>query len=262
MARPATPAAGVTPADDARLAFRIFRDQDGLPQNSVQTVSTDAEGRIWAGTQDGAAVYNGRVWRIVNMPSESVSNSVRVVLQASNGDVWFGCDGAVNRLRGDEWTVFTRADGVPEGWTRTMLELAGPDGRPEIWIGTDGGYGRFDGASWTEASHGTPLEAVPVRCMLVDPADGRLWIGTDGSGLWSLEAPWRGAPVRESALPASSVFCCARVGGATPEIAVGTGSGAFRRAAGGWEPVPLLDGRPFSVRCLLETRTARGESVL
>ena len=166
------------PADAARLQFRVFRDQDGLPQNSAQTLAVDAEGRIWVGTQDGAAVYNGRVWRVVDMPSKRITNSVRIILQASNGDLWFGCDGAVNRLRGDDWATFTRNDGVPEGWTRTMLELPGANGQPEIWIGTDAGFGRFDGASWTEASRGTPLEGASVRTLTIDDSPCLLYTST------------------------------------------------------------------------------------
>jgi signal transduction histidine kinase/CheY-like chemotaxis protein/ligand-binding sensor domain-containing protein len=259
------------PADAARLQFRVFRDQDGLPQNSAQTIAVDAEGRIWAGTQDGAAVYNGRVWRVVDMPSKRITNSVRVILQASNGDLWFGCDGAVNRLRGDEWTTFTRNDGVPEGWTRTMLELPGTNGQPEIWIGTDSGYGRFDGSTWTEASRGTPLEGASVRTLYIDDAPGgrsEMRIGTDGKGLWSMEAPFRGSPVRDESFPAASAFCCVRTRGATGssgsagELLAGTETGIVRASASGWQPVDVVDGRTFSVRCLLQTRSSSGDSIL
>src|SRR5436309_457677 len=62
------------PAADARLAFRTFTDRDGLPQNSIMAVARDIAGRLWVGTQDGAAFYDGRRWTAVNMPGESGSN--------------------------------------------------------------------------------------------------------------------------------------------------------------------------------------------
>src|SRR5438045_8276194 len=57
------------PAHLGRLAFSHFTDRDGLPQNAIQAMVFDHKGYLWAGTQDGAAFYNGRAWAVVNMPN-------------------------------------------------------------------------------------------------------------------------------------------------------------------------------------------------
>src|SRR5688572_20608167 len=64
------------PFPEGRPAFRFFGSEQGLPQNTPQAFAVDARGFLWTGTQDGAAVYNGRVWKTVNMPNRAESNII------------------------------------------------------------------------------------------------------------------------------------------------------------------------------------------
>ncbi|HNC45619.1 MAG TPA: two-component regulator propeller domain-containing protein, partial [Acidobacteriota bacterium] len=75
---------------ETRPAIRCFSDRDGLPQNSVMCLEVDQRGYLWAGTQDGAACFNGRAWTTLNMPNQTASNYVRAILPASDGSIWFG----------------------------------------------------------------------------------------------------------------------------------------------------------------------------
>ena len=58
------------PAALARPSFRVFTDREGLPQNTGQALALDTRGYVWAGTQDGLGVWNGRVFRSVRLPGE------------------------------------------------------------------------------------------------------------------------------------------------------------------------------------------------
>src|SRR4051812_33618386 len=100
-------------AEWGRPAVRVFTNKDGLPQNTVQALTFDRRGYLWAGTQDGAARYNGRVWVPVHMPNRTRSNFVGAILAASDGSMWFGTNGGgVARLDGREWTVFDSGSGA------------------------------------------------------------------------------------------------------------------------------------------------------
>jgi hypothetical protein len=65
---------------EGRPSFRFFGSEQGLPQSSPQAFALDARGLLWTGTQDGAAVYNGRFWKTVDMPNREESNNVTDIL--------------------------------------------------------------------------------------------------------------------------------------------------------------------------------------
>ena len=48
------------PAGAARPAFHVTTNRDGLPQSAVTVLALDGDGYLWAGTQDGAAGFDGR----------------------------------------------------------------------------------------------------------------------------------------------------------------------------------------------------------
>src|SRR5262249_50478748 len=72
-----------------RPSFRFFGSEHGLPQNTPQAFALDARGFLWTGTQDGAAVYNGRFWKTVDMPNREESNSIHWILAGADGSMWF-----------------------------------------------------------------------------------------------------------------------------------------------------------------------------
>ena len=49
-----------------------FTSADGLPVNAVMSMERDNRGFIWFGTQDGAAVFNGYDFSVINMPNRAV----------------------------------------------------------------------------------------------------------------------------------------------------------------------------------------------
>ena len=54
----------------ARPALRVFTDKDGLPQNTVAAETFDSDGRLWVGTQEGLAFYDGRAFHRVPLRTE------------------------------------------------------------------------------------------------------------------------------------------------------------------------------------------------
>src|SRR5688572_21452163 len=76
--------------DLGRPAIRVFSIKDGLPQNTIQAIAIDQKKYLWAGTQDGAAYFNGRKWTVVNMPTRNISNDIRAILVTSDGSILFG----------------------------------------------------------------------------------------------------------------------------------------------------------------------------
>src|SRR4029078_6913027 len=68
------PAREADPGRIAAPAVRLVGDRDGLPQNTVKAIAFDRDGFLWVGTQDGAAVSDGRTGTTVDMPARRVCN--------------------------------------------------------------------------------------------------------------------------------------------------------------------------------------------
>ena len=49
-------------------SFRRFTSHDGLPQNTAYALAQDSAGFVYAGTEEGVALYDGRRWKRVPFP--------------------------------------------------------------------------------------------------------------------------------------------------------------------------------------------------
>lgn len=180
-------AEGNDPFDFTSTAFRVFRDTQGLPQNTVHSIALDSRGRLWVGTQDGAAYFDGRQWHTIDMPSRLQSNFIRAVLGASDGSMWFGTRaGGLFRLHDGQWyeaeTMCAKA-GCPR--VNVLEETFSPTGAPIIWAGTyGGGLGRFENGTWElyTTEHGLPSNRIWGLMAEKDDTGTTLWVGTE-SGL-------------------------------------------------------------------------------
>jgi diguanylate cyclase (GGDEF)-like protein len=175
-------------AERAALAFRVFTDAEGLPHNTVHAIRLDRSGLLWIATQDGAACYDGRSWRVVDMPQPARSNFVRSILPANDGSLWFATQAnGVHQLIDGGWA---RLPGYPDGRdfarVNALLETVDPDGGRVLWIGThDGGVLRCAGGRCDAFAEADGLPARRVWALHAEPAVGRgttIWAGTE-SGL-------------------------------------------------------------------------------
>ncbi len=236
------------PAEQGRPALKVFRDRDGLPQNTVHAITFDAHGRLWIGTQDGAAVSNGRGWQVVNMPGRMESNFVRAILASSDGSLWFGTQaGGLHRLAHDRWEFVAPPCPDPAGArVNALMESLDP---PAIWVATHGcGVARRAGGAWEFFGRDRGLPSERVWGLWADSKSGAgpatVWAGTE-AGVAVL-APGSTSFAPEPGLP--PVSANAFLERPTPEgveVWVGTyGAGVFRRRAGTWTALTERDGLP------------------
>jgi signal transduction histidine kinase len=145
-----------------------------------------ADGRLWVGTQDGAASYDGRDWNPLDLPAREVSNYVEAVLPDSSGNVWLGRqDGGVALWRQGAWTRFTRQHGLPAERVNALAETQDASGKRTLWAGTfGGGLCRLEGSRWVPWSG---QGKVPNRIWRLFPSKthpGALWVcGDEGAVL-------------------------------------------------------------------------------
>ncbi len=162
---------------------RIWTAADGLPGNTVTDIIQNSGSYIYIGTYDGLVRFDGFEFTILN--KNTVDNfdcvSARVVFEDTKGVLWIGSnDEGVARIDGDNITMFTTENGLPNNSIRDIIE----DKQGNIWIGTasgvtyftaDGSFHTPDGLSDIENEH------ILVVNMYCDTA-GRVWLATSKKG--------------------------------------------------------------------------------
>ncbi|HLA78339.1 MAG TPA: diguanylate cyclase [Vicinamibacteria bacterium] len=272
LAAGATPALAGDPAsiaESGRSAIKIYSDQDGLPQNSIEAVSFDRQGYLWLGTQDGAVRYNGREWVSLSMPRPTVANWVSSILLDQDGSLWFGTRGdGVHRYRDGRFHSFGVDEGFPDPQVLALQQTL-ERGRPVVWAGTaDHGLIRIaeDKVEQVEAPADTPF----VRVNALATAGGEegapgLWVGTERGLLHLSGRSWTAWDRRDFGLPSDHVLSVleTEAPGGSRALWVGTEHGLAVREHGTWRVVPLSNGMKNDyVYRLAATRTLAGEPVV
>lgn len=207
-------------------AVALLRPESGFPFESVLSVAEDADGGLWAVSQNGqlARGVDGD-WNLVSGGTNWPGGKATCVTADAKGGVWVGtsdhglmafqnghwrecllqpdlCREGIRSLlagsNGDVWMA-TRANNrlrrLRDGQVQTVTNMArlGPiralveDARGAIWIGTSEGEVRRV-QDMTLVAEPAVAESKPlsVRSLLVT-ADGSLWIGYAGDGLGHLK---------------------------------------------------------------------------
>jgi ligand-binding sensor domain-containing protein/signal transduction histidine kinase len=126
-----------TPLPD-ELTRQIWRVQDGLPEDIVQSSVQDQQGFLWVGTTGGLARFDGSEFSVLDASSlpRLPVNSVFCLLAARDKSLWIGSEGGgLLHLRGGGLRQFGPQQGLSDSFVRALLE----DERGAIWVGTDNG---------------------------------------------------------------------------------------------------------------------------
>lgn len=96
------------PAGVSRLTFRQgkpelahYGQQDGLASDNVVSIGVDARGHVWAGTDNGAAAFDGALWRHYGRSDGLIWDDCdgSSLLAEQDGSVWIGTSRGLSRFR-------------------------------------------------------------------------------------------------------------------------------------------------------------------
>ncbi|WP_437746869.1 ATP-binding protein [Sorangium sp. So ce1504] len=242
--------------------MRVFDAEDGIPQITINSIAFEPGGRLWIGTQGGAASYDGRRFTPLPLPTGGGSSWVQAVATGQDGAVWFGMmTGQILRYAEGRFTRFGAAEGLAsERPIRTLLEAPTGRGRA-LFAGTTDGLYRLDGERFTRIDLGPGFEHPDVRALHPTALPGgepALWAGT-GAGLFRCgdRGCARFATTAEG-LPNDTVVSLLETAGEAGGrvLWAGTRAGVARLAGGRWESVT-----PASVPALAQPVRALAETV-
>jgi ligand-binding sensor domain-containing protein/signal transduction histidine kinase/CheY-like chemotaxis protein len=156
---------------------RAWRNEDGLPQNTVLAIEQTREGFLWLGTLEGLVRFDGANFTVYDRDNtpELSEHGVRVLLDDGASGLWIGTKKGVLRY------VNARFERLPdEGELRQLSVSALALDGSTLWIGTSLGLEQVPLAGGGPRRRYTVKDGLPgnqVEALAVDGA-GVLWIGT------------------------------------------------------------------------------------
>ena len=216
--------------DPNRLLSQYIREQwsteTGFPGGAVNSIAQTADGYLWVGTDRGLIRFDGFNFRPVSFASIGIASNVSILqlLTDAGGTLWIRPQGTnlVSHKNGKFEIVKSPLYGISALSKDTNGGVLVSD--------IEQGAFRFIDDDVQKLGPSTP----PVISM-AGTADGKIWIGTLGDGLFLL-AGGRVANVN-AGLPDQKINCLLPIG--SDELWVGTDTGLYRGNGKGFRRVEL-----------------------
>jgi ligand-binding sensor domain-containing protein len=166
-----------------RFRFENFTTANGLPDNHVFSVLVDG-GRIWAGTENGLAVYENGAWKTYTTVDGLAHRAVlSLALDKRTGDVWAGTMGGLSRVSAGRIDSYTQLN---SGLSNDVVYGVAVEGE-NVWVATAAGGCRLNTRTgeWSLYNErNTPMAEIWVYA--VSAAPDKVYYAVWGSGLLEL----------------------------------------------------------------------------
>lgn len=159
------------------FGHQVWTTENGLPQNTVQSITQTRDGYIWIATQEGLARFDGVKFAIFDKENtpQLRSNDIRFLKEDSQGRLWISTSYGLVQQHNGQFTSFTTNEGLPDNSIGPVVE----DKNNVVWIATVAGLVRYAGGSFKTYSTREGLTSNVIE---------RLFARTDGTLLVSSSA--------------------------------------------------------------------------
>ena len=159
--------------------FDSWTTDNGLPQNSVNSILQTRDGFLWLATGDGLVRYDGARFTIFNRSNTPGINSNRCeqLLETRDGTLWILTEVGLISYRDRTFHSFTGQDGLP---AKISKEMESPDGQL-ILAGHDGLFIWRNGQSIPLLTEGIHPDG---GHLIYQDHAGAIWFGWHGGGFY------------------------------------------------------------------------------
>ncbi|HSG47199.1 MAG TPA: two-component regulator propeller domain-containing protein, partial [Longimicrobiales bacterium] len=139
------------------------------------------DGYIWAATTDGLVRFDGVRFSVFNSSTHEglAVSRILLVMEARDGTMWLTTEGPLVRFRKGVFQSF----GPEEGLTGSIRQVY-EDAAGRTWVVTSDALGQIRGDRFVPVVDEPPGGAFSA---MIQRADGTLWAGTQGAGLYRLD---------------------------------------------------------------------------
>jgi ligand-binding sensor domain-containing protein len=155
--------------------YNIWTTEDGLPQNSISSITQTTDGYIWTASESGLARFDGVRFSPI-LIKEIGSNGISRLRASRNGGLWvLSLAGKLLYLKDSNISMHTVSDKPFTDNRQALFE----DRSGVIWIGlTDKGLLRMRQGQYQSFTTSNGLVGNSVRA-IVEDQEGSIWIGTE-----------------------------------------------------------------------------------
>ena len=163
-----------------QFRWENFTSANGLPDNHVFCVLVDGT-RIWAGTEDGLALFESGKWKVYR-PADGLAHRavLSLALDKRTGDVWAGTMGGLSRISAGRIDTFTQLN---SGLANDIVYGVAVSG-DFLWAATAAGASRLDTRTgqWSIFNErNTPM--YEIWTYSVSPGPDKVYYAVWGGGL-------------------------------------------------------------------------------
>jgi ligand-binding sensor domain-containing protein/signal transduction histidine kinase len=162
----------------ARYTVDVWETDDGLPQNSVITMTQTRDGYLWLGTLNGLVRFDGFRFTVFDENNTPGLGSSRIVklFEDSKGGLWVGTEAAGIALVKDG--QLTSPPEIGHGGSERRLSAACEDSTGAVWLyNANGELWRYWNGRFAPFLFGWDSPSA-CRAIIAETA-GPVWIGTD-----------------------------------------------------------------------------------
>lgn len=154
---------------------RLWRMQDGLPEQVVQAFAQTLDRYLWIATTGGLVRFDGERFQTFNRENTRAftENNVFCLLVSRDQTLWIGMEGGgLIRYRSGVFQQFSVREGLTNGFVRSIRE----DSHGRFWVGTDGGLFRLENERLRRVDDNGRIPGLAVHAIYED-SDGQIWVG-------------------------------------------------------------------------------------
>src|SRR5437773_9041912 len=109
----------------AQFNRQVWLTENGLPQNTVHSITQAKDGYVWIATEEGLARFDGIKFTGFDKQNtpELKSNDIRALLADQRGTLSIGTAAGLVRLRDGKLKNFTTLDGLPDDVNDSLCEV-------------------------------------------------------------------------------------------------------------------------------------------
>lgn len=170
------------PKHISQYVHRVWKAENGLPQNTITAITQTTDGYLWLGTRAGVIRFDGVRFTVFNKENtpEMKDDNIWTLCADPNGGLWIGTNfGGLLHYRDNKLRSYTTQEGLSDNGIWSLYY--DPDGT--LWIGTSGGgLNYYRQGEFGKVTIADGLSSDYIWSTYRD-SQGALWIGTDGGGL-------------------------------------------------------------------------------
>lgn len=167
----------VAHAEFPGYVIRSFETEEGLPQNTVNSIVQTRDGYLWIGTENGLGRFDGVRFTIFGLREGLKSLQIKQLMEDRRGGLWIATrGGGLSRMTDGIIKTFTKKNGLASDYVMGLAE----DGEGSLWIATSGGLNRMKRGRLDQFGEKEGLYGKTIRKLFVD-RNGKLWVAmSDG----------------------------------------------------------------------------------